>query len=210
MEIYYDFDKLENAPPIVLNIWDADDLLDADDYLGRCVVYLKDAAISDDDRIPEPKWHDIRIGFSDSEPPCGQMLVSFAVTESDFPFKIPINYLRLTDEIEYKDFNCEINILGLRNLESFGLMPVKKPFIKFNLRSLLPPEKAQAVTNIKTQPSSAGSNPNINAMISFAIDLPVNPLFCPKLQCDVYDYVYKGLVQPLLGTFTLSIGDIMH
>ena len=47
-------------------------------------------------------------------------------------------------------------------------------------------------------------------MISFAIDLPVNPLFCPKLQCDVYDYVYKGLVQPLLGTFTLSIGDIMH
>ena len=66
------------------------------------------------------------------------------------------------------------------------------------------------MTNIKTQPSSAGPNPNINTMISFAIDLPVNPLFCPKLQCDVYDYVYKGLVQPLLGTFTLSIGDIMH
>ena len=29
-------------------------------------------------------------------------------------------------------------------------MPVKKPFVKFNLRSLLPPEKAQAVTNNKT------------------------------------------------------------
>lgn len=210
LEVYYDFDKIENAPPIVLNIWDADDLLDADDYLGRCVVYLKDAATSDDDRIPEPKWHDIRIGFSDKEPPCGQMLISFSVVVDDFSYKIPINYLKLTDEIEYKDFNCEINILGLRSLESFGLMPVKKPFIKFNLRSLLPPEKAQAVTNIKTQPSSAGNNPNINTMISFAIDLPVNPLFCPKLQCDVYDYVYKGLVQPLLGTFTLSIGDIMH
>lgn len=38
----------------------------------------------------------------------------------------------------------------------------------------------------------------------------MNPLFCPKLQCDVFDYVYKGLVQPLLGTFTISIGDIMH
>jgi len=78
------------------------------------------------------------------------MLVSFAVVVDDFSFKIPINYLKLTQEIEYRDFNCEINILGLRNLESFGLMPVKKPFIKFNLRSLLPPEKAQAVTNIKT------------------------------------------------------------
>lgn len=194
----------------MLNLWDADDLLDADDYLGRCVVYLHEASTSDDDRIPEPKWHDIRIGFSDKDPPCGQMLVSFSVVVDDFSYKIPITYLKLTNEIEYRDFNCEINILGLRSLESFGLMPVKKPFIKFNLRSLLPPEKAQAVTNIKTQPSSAGNNPNINTMISFAIDLPVNPLFCPKLQCDVYDYVYKGLVQPLLGTFTLSIGDIMH
>ena len=73
-------------------------------------------------------------------------------------------------------------------------MPVKKPFIKFNLRSLLPPEKAQAVTNIKTHPSAPGKNANINTMINFIIDLPVNPLFCPKLQCDVYDYVYKGLV----------------
>jgi hypothetical protein len=73
-------------------------------------------------------------------------------------------------------------------------MPVKKPFIKFNLRSLLPPDKAQAVTNIKTQPSAPGPNPNINTLINFALDLPVNPLFCPKLSCDVYDYVYKGLV----------------
>ena len=89
-------------------------------------------------------------------------------------------------------------------------MPVKKPFVRFNLRSLLPPEKAQAVTNIKTNPSATGSNPNINTMINFEIDLPVNPLFCPKLQCDVFDYVYKGLSQPLLGTFTISIGDLMH
>lgn len=117
-------------------------MLDADDYLGRCVVYLSNASLSTDDTIPEPKWHDIRIGFSESDPPCGQMLVSFAVVEDDYSFKIPINYLSLTEEIEYKDFNVEINVLGLRNLESFGLMPVKKPFIKFNLRSLLPPEKA--------------------------------------------------------------------
>lgn len=143
MEIYYDFDNIDNAPPIVLNVWDKDTgPFDSDDYLGRCVVYIKEASITKDDRIPEPKWHDIRLGFSDSDPACGQMLVSFAVVEDDFSFKIPINYLKLTEEIEYKDFNCEINVLGLRNLESFGLMPVKKPFIRFNLRSLLPPEKA--------------------------------------------------------------------
>jgi len=42
------------------------------------------------------------------------MLVSFAVVNDDFTFKTPISYLKLTEEIEYKDFNCEINILGLR------------------------------------------------------------------------------------------------
>lgn len=138
------------------------------------------------------------------------MLVSFSVVPDDFTYKIPINYLKLTEQIEYKDYDVEINVLGLRELESFGLMPVKKPFVKFNLRSLLPPEKAQAVTNIKTHPSSTGSNPNINTMINFGIDLPVDPLYCPKLACDVYDYVYKGLVQPLLGTFAISIGEIMQ
>ena len=165
-----------------MNIWDKDDgVLDGDDYLGRCVVYLTNASITNGDNIPEPKWHDIRLGFSETEPACGQMLVSFAVVEDDYSFKTPINYMKLTDEIQYKDFDVEINVLGLRNLESFGLMPIKKPFIRFNLRSLLPPEKAQAVTNIKTNPSSAGPNPNINTMITFAIDLPVDPLFCPKL-----------------------------
>ena len=70
------------------------------------------------------------------------MLVSFSVVQDDYTYKIPITYLKLTEEIEYKDYSVEINVLGLRELESFGLMPVKKPFIKFNLRSLLPPEKA--------------------------------------------------------------------
>ena len=36
----------------------------------------------------------------------------------------------------------DINVLGLRQLESFGLMPIKKPFVKFRVKSLLPPEKA--------------------------------------------------------------------
>ncbi len=72
LELYYDFDDLQNdAPPVVLNIWDKDELLDGDDYLGRCVVKLNEASISTDDRIPEPKWHDIKIGFLESDPPCG-------------------------------------------------------------------------------------------------------------------------------------------
>ena len=81
------------------------------------------------------------------------MLLSFVIVESDFSFRVPLSYCKISESIEYKEFQVDINVLGLRNLASFGLMPIKKPFIKFNLRSLLPPEKAQAVTNIQTQPN---------------------------------------------------------
>lgn len=71
LELYYDFDTLVNAPPVILNLWDKDDMLDADDYLGRAVIYLPDASICEDDTIPIPKWHDIKFGQSENEPSCG-------------------------------------------------------------------------------------------------------------------------------------------
>ncbi len=39
--------------------------------------------------------------------------------------------------------------------------------------------------------------------------LPSDQLYCPKLQCAVYDNIFKGWNQPLLGTFTIPIGDIL-
>jgi len=81
IEMLYDMADLESAPPIILNVWDSDtDLLDStDDFLGRAVIYLKDASTNlefgDDESkcntVPKPIWHDIRIGFDDKEPACG-------------------------------------------------------------------------------------------------------------------------------------------
>ncbi len=34
-----------------------------------------------------------------------------------------------------------MKILGLRNLESLGLMPIKRAFVKFNLDSVRPKEE---------------------------------------------------------------------
>ena len=45
-------------------------------------------------------------------------------------------------------------------------------------------------------------------MITFNIRLPKDELFCPVLACDVYDHIFKGACQPLLGTFNINIGDI--
>jgi len=46
-----------------------------------------------------------------------------------------------------------------------GILPVKKAFIVFNLKSLVPPEDGTALDNIKTQPNAPGSNPTINTLI---------------------------------------------
>mmetsp|Transcript_40372 Transcript_40372/g.52911 ORF Transcript_40372/g.52911 Transcript_40372/m.52911 type:complete len:142 (+) Transcript_40372:2403-2828(+) len=87
-------------------------------------------------------------------------------------------------------------------------MPIKKPFIKFSVKSLLPPEKAQAVTNVSTDPNAPGANPNINTMLTFNVQLPIEELYCPSLACDVYDYVFMGMSQPLIGTFSIPVGKI--
>ena len=57
-----------------------------------------------------------------------------------------------------------------------------------------------AVTNVQTEPC-AGADPNINTLLSFSCELPINKLYCPHLTCDVFDYIFIGLAQPLIGTF---------
>ncbi len=46
--------------------------------------------------------------------------------------------------------------------------------------------------------------------MKFSIPLPTDPLYCPKLTCTVYDYVFKGWNQPIIGNFTLPIGELMQ
>ena len=135
-------------------------------------------------------------------------MCSFVVARDDFDFQTPAKYLRLSDYVPTKEYDLDINVLGLRQLESFGLMPIKKPFVKFSVKSLLPPEKAQAVTNVSTDPNAPGANPNINTMLTFNVQLPTEELYCPSLACDVYDYVFMGMSQPLIGTFSIPVGAL--
>jgi len=40
VEIFYDFNTINDAPPIILNIWDKDDELfdSTDDFIGRAII----------------------------------------------------------------------------------------------------------------------------------------------------------------------------
>ena len=78
------------------------------------------------------------------------------------------------------------------------------------MKSLVSPSEGTALENTKTQPGPTGPNPTINSSISFRVPLPTDPLYCPKLVCTVYDYIFIGANQPLIGSFTIPIGELIH
>ena len=105
----------------------------------------------------------------------------------------------------------EINVLGLRDLKpALGWVPVNKAFINFDLSSLEMPGEGRNVRNVQTQPGEPGPNPNLNAIIKFTCQLPMDPLYSPALSCSVFDCLFMGMSQPLLGSFSVNLGEIYH
>jgi hypothetical protein len=64
---------LENAPPVILNLWDKKWMLQSDVFLGRAVIDLKNASTNpilnntlpsdlplEALTVPKPQWHPIR------------------------------------------------------------------------------------------------------------------------------------------------------
>ena len=63
-----------------------------------------------------------------------------------------------------------MKILGLRNLKSMGIFPVKRPIIKFDINSLKSSAEKQDLKERKaiwTQPNYYGPNPNISTIIKY-------------------------------------------
>lgn len=101
-------------------------------------------------------------------------------------------------------------MLGLRSLQSPGILPVKKAFINFNLKSLVPPAMGTNLQNLRTEPKAPGPDPTINTLMTFNVPLPIDSLFCPRLSCQVYDNCFAGFSQPMIGTFTIKVGDLIQ
>ena len=160
-----EFSSLDDAPPIILNVFDTDDVgvfsfqsqSEADDYIGRAIIFMQDIEdLATDDHIPDPKWYPVKYSMvSPWDPKNGaKILVSFAKLDfhDDFavqPDDVTLDKQLYADEIEsipiqmpdlkIDQFNIDINVLGLRDLVSTGLLPVKKAYVKFSVKSILPP-----------------------------------------------------------------------
>jgi len=214
IEMMYEANSLDELPPFIVDCYDEDQALvgknDAD-FLARATIYYKDAlekgAITEEDTVPRPAWFPLR--YSAKGPMSGEVLLSFAVVDDDFSFAKTLEYVHLEDDVPMAEFQVSMNILGMRGLQSPGLLPVKKAFVNFNLKGLVPPKIGTNLKNLKTVAKAPGANPTINTLMRFEVPLPTEELFCPRLSCQVYDTVFAGFSQPIIGNFTIPIGELM-
>lgn len=97
------------------------------DFICRATLFVQNLSYSDGDTIPVPEWHNLY--YKKGGPACGQILLSFAVVADDYNFKKQLKMLQLEKQVEMKEFGVSMNILGLRGLQSPGLLPVRKAFL---------------------------------------------------------------------------------
>jgi hypothetical protein len=95
-------------------------------------------------------------------------------------------------------------------LQSSGILPVKKAYIQFGLKTLVPPISGAIVDDLSTVPGPFGSDPTLNTVVSFKMILPEEYKYAPSMACRVYDKIFTGFDGTLLGVFTIPVGEIMH
>lgn len=204
----FDIKDISSWPILYLRVLDEDTL--SSDPLGYSYIWLSETSysINSFEKIV-PKWHDFRLLVSDR--PQGKILLSFFIIEKD-----SANFNNLTNDIPNIDispecdvYNFDINIVGLRSLEPLGILPIRRPYIHFDLNSIIIPskntKKVHPVRSIVTDPIHPGPNPTILTTVNFVINLPKNDIYVPTLTCMVYDKILAGIGNNLLGVFSIDI-----
>ena len=203
-DIMFDIDDKSTWPVMLLTVMDQD--IGSDDMLGYTYIWLSDSSylVNSSDKI-KPQWQQLYLERSNRAQ--GQLLLSFYIIDTEHSGLI--SQIDITPETI--PYTVEINALGLRDLKPLSFLPVKKPYISFDLNSInVSSRKEDSLTPITTQPGEGGSNPNINAVIKFNVKLPRDDIFIPEMQCNVYDHVLGGMINQLLGIFMLSVKQLIR
>ena len=207
--VFMDKDDQTTWPVFLLNVFDYNKIKSnvplGYNYLWLCNTHYSFEKYD----LLIPKWHKLYLPKSNKQQ--GEILISFYIFEKkNIGFEDDLlKKIRMIPDT--KLYNFEINVLGLRELKPLGLIEVKKPFIKFDLNSLnVTGDVHDEHPPIQTIPVNGGANPTINTVIQFQTKLPMNILFLPELQCEVYDNILNGLSNSLLGVFTIDLKRIIR
>ena len=186
---------------------DEDWMPGGDDEIGYAYLWTSEAAVAINsiEKI-RPKWHSLHLPKSSKAQ--GQALLSFYFIEESRQAEFDLENIDVCPDLKLYTF--EIFLLGMRSLKPKGLFPIKKSFINFDLNCLNQCGKTNSgsfLKNIKTNPCDKGPNPNMNAIIKFDVELPIDEIFMPNLQCGVFDLILAGLSDSSLGLFIIPIKE---
>mmetsp|Transcript_26555 Transcript_26555/g.23533 ORF Transcript_26555/g.23533 Transcript_26555/m.23533 type:complete len:547 (-) Transcript_26555:46-1686(-) len=193
------FDDPEDCPPFIITVWDWDEGSKAE-FLGYAVCLLEDKFCNTTEPVL-PTWIPVQYGSSNQG--YGKVLMSFNAY-SDYNL-IPRD---LSIEPVTRKYFMNMKILGLRNLKSMGVLPVKRAFIRFDIDSCRSKSDKSLLREkrfIRTEPLDSGPNPNILSVINLELNLPEKLEYCPAMSCAVFDFIFRGMGQPLLGNFSIPL-----
>eukprot|EP00736_Rhodelphis_marinus_P008919 Rmarinus@m.15524 len=186
------------APDVNVLVYDHDEGVTADDdLLGRVTIDIGDIKPEMPD---QPKWHPVYL--ERPELPEGELLCSFQLLSSDAvppPTRQPIPSLLPAT----KDCAVEIIVLGLRDLADYGLQSIQNPHVTFDM--------GDATHAVKTKKSKrpSGKNPNFVQMLKLPARLPLDALFAPVVNVNVYDNRNMNMETVLIGTTTIPLEDFL-
>lgn len=207
--------------PLIVNVSDRDENFVGSisyEFLGSTYVPLSksDFARTKNQVIDvKPRWYDISIGKNLN---MGKILLGVKVVREEFfPVLQKEKLIDETAEVTFTrtlPFNrtkhfIKINILGLRNLQSSGILPVKSVSVKINTSSLRPVDQIQkgsAFSNLTAISKNGGSNPSIGTVLSLTVELPDELILIPTLSCQVLENSLSFLKgESLIGTFQIEL-----
>jgi len=204
LEFGASFDTIDDAPPFILTVWDKDSF-NSFELLGNAFVDLEESDLNPTGKVT-PRWVTLRYGKLTGH--YGKVLVTICCYNRAELIPKTINI-----QPEAQRYYLNVKVIGLRNLKSAGLLPVKRAFIRFDVDSISRKEDKTLLQEdkyVKTEPLDAGPDPNILTVFNLTLTLPVDPDFCPDMSASVFDQVFRGLSQPLIGNFSIPLGDYIR
>ena len=154
-------------PPLIVNVHDTDNFdkeVKTFEFLGATALFFGIKNFTTNRRvILEPKWYKLRHSANSM---MGRLSLACAVTafKAGDPQRFPPERIYC----DYKHYLVKVRILGLRNLQSGGILPVKKPYIKINTSTLVLNDSKDGkvpYSDLKTVPKRGGENPNIGEIM---------------------------------------------
>lgn len=141
------FDEF-NSPPILIKVYDKDPgskealgsvLIDITEGIAKGHVNFFKKTEEKKYVEPKPEWLNVNYGNS-HELNAGKILLSVSFFE-ERPLEV-LHEIRL----DTKKYQVNLKILKVSGLESLGIIPVKRPFIKFDINSLRLPQEKSVLT----------------------------------------------------------------